>query len=809
MTRRNVNAIERTCLLAGLAIMGLRPLIVESLDSAGLSVTRALSGPSDPLPSSSLMIVGVILFLAVGMIVARVVGDERGYRLTGLEWGGAIVLLAAVVSCIAAGNKRLAINGAADWLGTLVLAILLVQLLNCAFRIRLAVCVLIASVGAQAAECLHQVYWVYPETLAMYAEERAAIWERQGVSIDSPQVALFEARLRAGEATGFLAHANVTGAHLVMGALVVAGLLFGRMGGGSIWRDGLGLALIGAISISAYLTGARGAWVAGMVALIVLVWRRRRGPTGDGGRSALRRGWVVAIAATFVVLGYAWMTNSLPGRTLDFRWKYWKASARMVAERALTGVGSGNFGRHYLQFKTIDSSEEVQHPHNFLVVAAADWGVAGAVGVMVMLIGASRVMVCAPTNGASQPRRTERPIRRSGETESERIVDDRRPACMDGTDDGARVATRRMMGWGLLVCGLIFMPRAFLLGHDDIHYVYFATMFPLLAWLGTFGAAMLVTSGVRVDRFATACGLAAMAFVLQDTINFASIVPGAFTSAAGVLAVAIASRYQIGARMAVALPGPPIRWLWGACAVFAVFAVGVLAPVRWSNEKMTAARAAHSVGEALSLYDEAARLDPLDSQPLYEAAKLARWKAAETSGSDRAMGKRLLMGAFVRLGRAIQRDPERLALVRESCFAFLLAAGVDLTKWEQGARPLGEQDGHGGADSPAGGNESIDMARIESAVVFARHAVKLYPTSPQEHELLGDCLAIWAGHTGGQKSESAWQEAVEHYRRALQIDDERPPHETIRRLSERQREILKMKMTRDPAELGGTSGGPR
>ena len=103
-------------MFALLVVVGLRPLISETYDSAGLALTSVLPGIEDPSPVTTLLIDGVIMLAAVGWLIARWRSKDRSYRWCGIEWGVLVIAVAAVVSCIFAGNKRLAINGAGDGL---------------------------------------------------------------------------------------------------------------------------------------------------------------------------------------------------------------------------------------------------------------------------------------------------------------------------------------------------------------------------------------------------------------------------------------------------------------------------------------------------------------------------------------------------------------------------------------------------------------------------------------------------------------------------------------------------------------------
>ena len=261
--------IESVVLFLLLVVVGMRPLISESYDSAGLRMTSALRDVQDPLPISTLILDGVIMLAGVAWLASRALSGDRKYRWCGIEWGGVVIALAAGVSCVFAGNQRLAMNGGIDWLSCALLSILLVQVLRDRWRVRLALCVVLASASAQAAECFDQVLYTFPDTAAMYDREKETFWERQGVSLESVQVELFENRMRSGEATGYLGHGNIAGAYLVMCGLAAVGIGLSLRGPGAN-RQGWGwtvgtLALPAVVLSAAVLTQSRGALIGGTV----------------------------------------------------------------------------------------------------------------------------------------------------------------------------------------------------------------------------------------------------------------------------------------------------------------------------------------------------------------------------------------------------------------------------------------------------------------------------------------------------------------------------------------------------------------
>src|SRR3972149_4513715 len=107
--------IENLSLFVLIGLVALRPLVGESYDPAGNTLTEALGVVSDPQPLTTLVFDLLVLGSTCGWLVVRAMGSPRTYRRTGLEWGATLVAIAAVVSCFFAGNKRLAVNATTDW----------------------------------------------------------------------------------------------------------------------------------------------------------------------------------------------------------------------------------------------------------------------------------------------------------------------------------------------------------------------------------------------------------------------------------------------------------------------------------------------------------------------------------------------------------------------------------------------------------------------------------------------------------------------------------------------------------------------
>ncbi|MFQ5495793.1 MAG: O-antigen ligase family protein, partial [Phycisphaerae bacterium] len=690
--------LETLCLAILVAVVALRPLVAEAYEWPDGSPTAALAGVADPSPARTLLFDFMVLVATCGWLISRAIGTGRRYRRTGLEWGAVLVALAVVVSCVFAGNKRVAIDASIDWLCYPLLAIVLVQLLGDRWRRVLLLSVVLACGCAQAAQCFEQYFVGFDETWRHYESVKETMWAAKGIALDSPRVQTFERRLQAREAFGFLPHGNVAGSHLVLCALSAAGLAAAAWrrrrlatGDSAAWLVGATGAVV--LAAAAMLTGSVGALVScglALTAWLVVYWKRRR--MEPRRRAAVTAAWGLFALAAFGVVGLGLVRGRLPGWSLTFRWQYWSASMPMIADHALTGVGRENFGRHYLRYKAITSPEEVANPHNLFVQAATDWGLLGLGGVAVMAVGASLAAA-----GGLAARRSRSRERKSEHNRARPAALDTSRADRGSSSDADAVSSQRprWLGWGLFLLLVVVFGRMPLLGSDDPDFLYYATTITALASLGGFAGflwcatrrPLTVGDGAnrRIDSYGIALGpfsgVAAglVAFFIHDMINFAMFVPATATTFFALLAVCIAERSDITrhdapgstdqARDVSPKRSPWRRW-WpaGVCVVVTALA-GLLrlAPAVESQRLLDGAASAGTpvpgptarIERVDRYFRAAAEADSLDPHPWVERARW--WIKAGRAWADPAPA---IERAAESVAAAIERDPYRVNLRR-------------------------------------------------------------------------------------------------------------------------------------------------
>jgi hypothetical protein len=764
-------ALEVGLLLVLVTLLGLRPLIGETLTGARDPVSAGLAELRSPTPLRTLAL--DIVALAAGSI-ALVHSAMTGRFRIGAAWLGGIGLFAAacVMSAFFAGEQRPALLAAVDWLAVWVTLLALVSLLHQPWRVGLMLAVLLASGLANVAKCADDRASA-AETRARYLENRDRIWTEQGIPLDAPQVRLFEQRMAANEASGFFAHSNVAGGYLLLGLFAALGISLSspERFSPSVLAGGV-LAVGFALGVS--LTSSTGALVAGGLGGAVLL-ARMLGPARSTNRrrSMFATGWLTVVAVTSVVAGWGMLKGGLPHPSLDFRWQYWTASAAMFGDHPWTGVGAENFGNHYTAYKPITSPEEVKNPHNLLVQFATEYGVLGLVAVVALLLIGSWTVL--------------------------------RPAPADSPGNQPWLSPSQARGlWGsALVCAVaIFAVRVPLLESGHSGFILWMTASQGLIW--ALGAAAAIwgiscaATGAGVARLAAACAVGLLAFLVQDTINFAMFVPSARANFFGLLAVVLAIKlYPMEESGTQPVPAhrkrertagapkteqrttvilrSPAAWITAGLAVAGlVFALLQYPPVAAAQRELASARAharlplgttldAHPAHNA---YQRATAADPRDAvAPLEHAQWLHALARAEQS--NRAMST-----AGASASAADQDQSQRIAALASAGIA-ACKTGIARSPAKFGAYVRLAQL------SLLRGQATNDRADVAQAVAAMEDAIDRYPEYPRNLVGLGNCQ-IELGTCASA------EDAIASYRAALALDARRPAWETFRGFNERE-----------------------
>ncbi|NOX58553.1 MAG: O-antigen ligase family protein, partial [Planctomycetes bacterium] len=603
-------AFDILCLIVLLAIVGLRPLVGESFRVASASSSMAVEGLRDPLTWHTLLINIVIFALALVVTLRRAFSKRTTFRPSGTEVGAFILMVASVVACLAASEKRSAMLAALDLMGAFALLCSLVQLFDQRWKWLLGLMVIVASGLANVAASIDQsTYWM-AENEQQYEQTRESMWANKGVPLDSAQVELFENRMRSGEASGYFSHSNVAGGYLLLVLFALIGcVLMARSAGSKSGGHGLTIVFSVLTLLTAwalYLTHGNGPMMAGIVMLTLLAVAFVRKTWWENHRPQVFRAAVILVVAAIIgVPVFGLMAGGLPGASLDFRWQYWQASSDMFADHWQTGVGPENFGDAYLQYKTIANSEEVKNPHNGLVQFATEYGSLGLVGCVLVLLGGAKMYHRSTLNPLPVEKRTDPPRTKP-------------------TD------VQRYFAGAASVTALVFLFHPAMLPSQDPAFVKLHRIMVVPIWIvvliaGGFLARSADTFVRSRNRWMPALGFGLAAFLLQDSINFAFFVPGARTTFAAMFALTLCWIDRPGESVE-AIAQPRSRWIPPVVSAIAlVFASWAMVAVMPAEEALAEAYQ-QSEPTRFSLpaqdkYLEARRLDTLSPTASAEHAR--------------------------------------------------------------------------------------------------------------------------------------------------------------------------------------------
>ncbi len=828
-----VDFINRAALLILLALIPLRAVILETHTFELPRLFRNIAAPPGAQPGTTLFIVALIGLIATLVCCARLSRQGRRYRWTGAEPGAGLLVVAGVVSVLNAGQKHLALIGTLDFLGMVLYMLTLRQLLTRPWHIRLATTVILATGAMVVAKCAYQHYYEFPLTVEFYEEQKAQLTQN---APDSPIDPLragrlhdYEQRLRSGAVTGYFGHANVLGSYLILVVMVGIAVATGRYRRRPAWSLVVPL-LVGVAGVVTLIgTQSKGAVAACAIAIVIwAVWRwiaaRMRAsddtppqsPAADSPASRLvssrsssqsrpRRSrivprlWIVFWLAMLIAgLGVGGVLTCRPdafGRSMQFRSMYWQGAWDMLADRGPWGVGANNFGRLFTRYKSVECPEEVQSPHSWIVAAAAEWGVIGLAGVLLLFVGVSRQLARAGprfTDEATMQRRARPPP----------------PARRD-----APVQEGSIIIWIAGVSAIAFGWYAWLLAGADPGYWAITILVAAAPWVVGFAVcAIEKTESTRIADDSPGpllAGLCAgmIGFLLHAGIDLAMFHSGAATTFFAVMAVALALRQPHVSKQTTE-PGPsnarhpqpseparlvpvcrePARLVpvfpsggslalgaFGLAAVALLLIFLVLPATQLGRLLETSRRSKapptwrqYMASSAFAAYADASALYTLDGTALEEwTYELSR----------RVSNARQVDFAIDCATAAQRRDPN------------------NIKAWHHLARLYERRFDFG-----------HDPTDLERAVANLRQAVAAYPTSPSKRLALADLLERQAEATG---SPEARGDAAKELQLALDLDERRkyvsePHHFTVRM---RQDITAKIKYLRSqstgPTEAGG------
>lgn len=725
--------IDKAALVVLVGVLAARPLMPEVFTRLTSALVSTDVGGPTPATSTWLD----FILLAVSAIVISRHGFAR--RRAALV-GGAIALLAlsAGLSTWGAGDRRVALNAAAELLAFAAVAVALVRLVAAqpGFAAILAAAA-VASAGVNALKCGTQASFEFADTLDAWHARKAQLAEA-GRDVDDPAAVNFERRLRSGDTFGYLAHPNVAGSILAAGAAFLIGaaiaLLRPRAASRAVAAV-IAVILAAAIIAALWTTGSTGAaialaFAAAVAAAIALL--RHRIAARPGRAAALFLG--IQAAALVLLLGFGLARSTLPGASLAFRWEYWTAAGQAFAEAPLTGIGRENFAPPHMRFKPPNATEEVRNPHNLWISLLVETGPAGLLAVILLLSAGAAAAFSALSCAATAPRPPP-------------ASDDPEPAAGALRIDLPLAAAG---GAAVLVALAYFGDVPLAAAGVAVVWTLEVAVAWLILYFGALRGPAAMPDAIRIGGLA-----AAAALLTHNLIDFSLITPSGLAMLALVLAAATLGRSD-----SVQRPSPP-RGRFIAGAFVAILALAHLYFVARPTQ--------HTA-------DLAARIDAIFSRPLSPAALTEAYDIGRSAIRDDSLESALpaeIAGRFSALldqpGLPLERTDELAGRARA-----LATMAMERDQRNPTIRALLARtyDQHAAILEQLGKQRDAGELRLSAAALWDE-AVTRYPTNPRWRI---DAAAAWLATLPleADTPQTVAAAAAAHLSRALEIDATRP-----------------------------------
>ena len=375
--------LSRVAFVFTLALVIARALMTEIIRGGTDVIPGGMAAPATPGPGSTLFLNALCCLPAILVLVRRAI--ERPFV---LRWSWSQVLFAllalwAAASVAWSADKFTAVVYASSFVAAAALVWSTAQLVRSWMRLRLVAGVCVGLLLAYAVQGLIYKFIDVPDNIAFWERNKEQILRDHNWDENSFQAQQFARKLIGGEMVGFNTSPNSYAAIIVMLSVITVGAAIQRRRSGDeiAWSIALLLPLLPAF-LALYFTHTRtaaGTLLIAALALTVLSVRRVSDWLATHSHLAYVAGVALVVLGVAAVVGHGLFHGSLPGASLNFRWRYWVAAMAIFTQHPLIGIGWGNFGNYYVSTRLAAAAEEARDPHNFLVRAFVELGVIGGV----------------------------------------------------------------------------------------------------------------------------------------------------------------------------------------------------------------------------------------------------------------------------------------------------------------------------------------------------------------------------------------------------------------------------------------------
>jgi len=745
---RGLVILESVLFAVCLGMIALRATVTE-----GLSLLAGARPMNIEGHVFSLLLSGILIFSFVIWLIFNICSRQFCYRPSFLEIGLILFIVAAVAASLTASNKRAAITESIVVIAPMCMAVLLVQLLDCRFKIKLLLAVIAALGILQSYQCTDQLFHSNQLAIEEYESSPERFLAPLGIETGTFQQWLFEHRLYTRAVNGFFTNKNSVGCFFIMAAYAAFVLFAAKFKAFKQTHiDVLPMfcsaAAFGFILWGLLITKSKGAILAAFFSafcftsfLLFPQWLKKH-------RKAVFLFILLFIILVCVfIVNYGLSHGRLPGgNSMLVRWQYWSGTAELVADHPLTGVGPGNFPFHFTRYKLPGALESVADPHNIVLSFLAKYGPLGLLAfVLMLLVPFAKVITGTEVSAVNQTMQTEIPF--------------------------MRVA----LPFILIIVLLLLCIRPFLVqvaaGQAEVVvklYIFFSLyVVPVMVffigfWLVSYHLQRTEWFRSSVPMAALFC--AVLAVLVQNLIDFAIFEPGVSTCFWALVACLLALNTQRKEVPAFVFRFPKLVKLCSvvfACVVIAAFFTYALVPV--INASVRTRQALETPGFPHHLLEQAAHDDKYDPLPLSINGKLylERYRREET------VQPQLLQNAVDMFKAAIERNPADYKNHERLTEAYLILSESDRRKRRE---------------------------YLQKAFETADQTIDLYPGCARIHFLKASIAEILGKN----------DIALAHYKRTVEIEKAflkqfalmYPEEEIISRLGNEKYELAKQKINR-------------
>ena len=374
--------LEYGLLAVCLCTMAIRCVFTEGVNLQAGTRSIDFADSVYGLSMSALLISAFVVWLVCSFCSKRFL-----YRFSGIEIGLFLFCIGGVVASLAAEDKRAAITGFTMTLALVLMAVLLVQILDSAKKVKLLLAVIVAAGVLGALYCGCQFLWVNDIIIEQYQNDPQEILEQLGIQGGSFKQMLFENSLSSKDVRGFFTTGNSAGSFALLACFAAVALFSekvrNRKSNAPASAGLVVVALAAAVIVfGLIITHSKGAIGTSLLAAVMFVTFLCFGEWLKAHKKAILILCILlVIAGGCAAVLYGLAHDRLPGgNSMLVRWQYWRASAEMYADHPFTGVGPGNFVHFYPRYKPAAALETVADPHNFLLSIITQYGPLGLVG---------------------------------------------------------------------------------------------------------------------------------------------------------------------------------------------------------------------------------------------------------------------------------------------------------------------------------------------------------------------------------------------------------------------------------------------